>query len=126
MVLCICFLHRFQEFSLAAVDDVAFVQGRAGSGFKRHAAYLAALPGPDKVGHVERASRGSVHEGDNVPDAADDVVRGEKFAHGSVRGLQLRDHLARLHFLEQLLQVTVKYDGLVFHDSHNFPSRMEG
>ena len=105
VVLCVGFLHRFQEFSLAAVDDVALVKGGAGRRFEGDAAYLAAFPGPDKVGHVERASRGTVHEGDNVPDAADDIVCGKKFAHGSVRGLQLRDHLAGFHFLQQLLQV---------------------
>ena len=121
VVLCIRLLHRFQELSLAAVDDVALVKGGAGRGFERHPAYLAALPGPDKVGHVERASRGAVHERDDMPDAGDDIVCGKKFAHGSVRGLQLRDHLARLHLLQQLLQAAVKYDRLVLHDALSLP-----
>ena len=63
VVLCVCFLHRFQEFSLATVDDVAFVKRGAGSGFERDTADLAAFPGPDKVGHVERAAGRAVHEG---------------------------------------------------------------
>jgi multimeric flavodoxin WrbA len=44
---------------------------------------------------------------------------------GSVRGLEFRDHLAGLHFVRQLLQVTVKHDGFLVHDSHTFPSRTE-
>jgi hypothetical protein len=41
-----------------------------------------------------------------------------------MRSLQLGDHLPGFHFIEELLQVTVKYDGIVFYGTHTslFPT----
>ena len=62
-------------------------------------------------------------EGDTVADPADDIVGGKKLAHGGVRGLQLRDHLAALHLLQQLLQAPVKDDGIIVHYALSVPFR---
>ncbi|OPZ44133.1 MAG: hypothetical protein BWY93_00760 [Euryarchaeota archaeon ADurb.BinA087] len=126
MVLCVGFLHRFKEFSFASVDDVAFIKGGACGRFERDPADLAAFPGPDKIGHVERAARWAMDEGDDMADTADDVVGGEKFAHGGMRGLQLRDHLTGFHFSQQLLQGSMEDDGIILHDWHTLPSRTDG
>jgi len=125
VVLRVRLLRGFQELALAPVDDVALVESRAGRRFERDSAGLAALPGPDKVRHVQRAPRRAMDQGDDVADAADDIVRREKFAHGGMRGLETGDHLARLHLLQELLQVPVKYDKIVFHDHTVLQSSME-
>jgi hypothetical protein len=61
-----------------------------------------------------------------MPDTTYDVICGKKFAHGGMRSLQPWDHLTGFNFFQQLLQVTVKYDGIVLHDSHTFPLGMGG
>ena len=46
MVLYVCFLYRFQEFSLSPVDDMALIKGDACIGFEWDTAYFAAFPCP--------------------------------------------------------------------------------
>lgn len=51
-----------------------------------------------------------MHEGHYVTNPVNDVERREKLAHWRVRGLELRNHFAPFHLLDELLQCPFKND----------------